>query len=373
MNAHEAYVALNMMEGIGPVSVKALVEALGSPEAIWQADRSTLMKAPGIGPGLADKILSQRNQIDPGNEIRRAAEMGAALITPADPGYPPALAQIHDPPLALYVRGEFQPKDRHALAIVGTRHPSHYGKETAARLSAQLARSGWTVVSGLARGIDTAAHSAALTASGRTIAVLGGGLAHIYPPENRPLAERIAAGHGAVITEFPLDRAPDRTTFPMRNRIISGLARGVLVVEASRQSGALITANQALEQGRSVMAVPGRIDAPGARGTHALIKNGARLVEDLEDILAEFEFLLPQCPQPGASKPDEPVGTPVNLTDEELRIMAVLQDEEQDFDVLIRQTGISAARLNVVLLTMEMKRLVKVLPGRLVAATRSHA
>lgn len=361
-----------MMEGVGPVSVQALVAALGTPGAIWEADRPTLLEVPGIGPGLADKILRQRNQLDPQNEIRRAAQLGAVLITPADPGYPPALTQIHDPPLALYVRGELRTSDRHALAIVGTRHPSIYGRETAARLSAQLARSGWTVVSGLARGIDTAAHAAALTAGGRTLAVLGGGLAHVYPPENQPLAERIAAAQGAVISEFPLSRVPDRTTFPMRNRIVSGLARGVLVVEAGRQSGALITANQALDQGRSVMAVPGRVDSPGSRGTHALIKNGARLVEDLEDILAEFEFLFPRRPQPAAPDTDPAPDAPDGLPEEERRILAALHPEEQDFDALIRQTGIPAARLNALLLTMEMKRLVKVLPGRLVAATRQR-
>ncbi len=369
MDAHEAYIALNMMEGVGPVSVQALVAALGDPQAIWEAGRTTLLKVPGIGPGLADKIQSQRNSLDFQDEIRRAAQAGATLITPADPDYPPNLTQLHDPPLALYVKGELRPADRHALALVGTRHASHYGRETAARLSAQLARTGWTVVSGLARGIDTAAHEAALSAAGRTIAVLGGGLEHIYPPENQALAERIADGHGAVITEFPLDRVPDRTTFPMRNRIVSGLSRGVLVVEAGRQSGALITANQALEQGRSVMAVPGRVDSPGSRGAHALIKNGARLVEDLEDILAEFEFLFPQ--RPAAAAPD--TAAPADLPEEERRILAALHPEEQDFDELIRQTGIPAARLNALLLTMEMKRLVKVLPGRLVAAVRRPA
>lgn len=373
MDPREAYVALNMMEGVGPVSVQALVAALGTPQAIWQADRDALLQAPGIGPGLADKILRQRATIDPQQEIQRAAKLGASLVTRADPAYPPWLTQIHDPPLALYVMGELRPADQRALAVVGTRHASIYGRETAARLSAQLARAGWTVVSGLARGIDTAAHEAALTAGGRTIAVLGGGLAHVYPAENLPLARRIAGGQGAVLSEFPLDRIPDRTTFPMRNRIVSGLARGVLVIEAGRQSGALITANQALEQGRSVMAVPGRVDSPASRGTHALIKSGARLVEDLDDILAEFEFLFPARPAQPDSSPAAHEALPDGLPDEERLILAALREEEQDFDTLIRQTGIPAARMNVLLLTMEMKRLVKVLPGRLVMAVRAHA
>lgn len=373
MDPREAYVALNMMEGVGPVSVQALVAALGAPQAIWQADRDALLQASGIGPGLADKILRQRDTIDPQQEIQRAAKLGASLVTRADPAYPPWLTQIHDPPLALYVMGELRPADQRALAVVGTRHASIYGRETAARLSAQLARAGWTVVSGLARGIDTAAHEAALTAGGRTIAVLGGGLAHVYPAENLPLARRIADGQGAVLSEFPLDRVPDRTTFPMRNRIVSGLARGVLVIEAGRQSGALITANQALEQGRSVMAVPGRVDSPASRGTHALIKSGARLVEDLDDILAEFEFLFPARPAQPDSSPAAPAALPDGLPDEERLILAALREEEQDFDTLIRQTGIPAARMNVLLLTMEMKRLVKVLPGRLVMAARARA
>jgi len=200
--------------------------------------------------------------------------------------------------------------------------------------------------------------------------VLGGGLDCLYPEENADLAESMTR-QGAVLSEFPLGRQPDKTTFPMRNRIVSGLSMGVLVVEAGRQSGALITANQALEQGRSVMAVPGRVDSPASRGTHALIKSGARLVEDLDDILAEFEFLFPARPAQPASSPADPAALPDGLPDEERLILAALREEEQDFDTLIRQTGLPAARMNVLLLTMEMKRLVKVLPGRLVMAARA--
>ncbi len=365
MKARDAYIALNLMEGVGPVSVKALIDKLGAPEAIWQANKKDFLEVPGIGHLTAEKILAQREKIDFLSEIEQASQAGIQVITRVDAAYPAWLAKIHDPPLALYVKGDFKPTDQRALAIVGTRHASFYGRETANRLAAQLARAGWVVVSGLARGIDTVAHQAAVTSGGRTIAVLGSGLLNIYPPENKPLAEQIAGGQGALVSEFPLGRPPDRTTFPMRNRIVSGLARGVLVVEAGVRSGALITANQALEQGRSVMAVPGRIDAPGSRGTHFLLKQGARLVEDLEDILEEFEFLIP--PKANSDTAAQ-TSLPEGLSDEESKILIFLRGEEQDFDALIRHTGIVAARMNVLLLSMEMKKLIRVLPGRLVAA-----
>lgn len=372
-NDREAYVALNLMTGIGPIGAQSLIDTLGTPRMIWEADRSDLLKAPGIGPILADKLLFQRGRVNPEKEIQCANRIGVSVITRADPDYPDWLAQIHDPPLVLYVMGELRREDRHALAIVGTRHASFYGRETTARLADQLARAGWTVISGLARGIDTVAHTAAVNAGGRTIAVLGGGLAHIYPAENIDLARRIADGHGAVVSEFPLDRVPDRTTFPMRNRIVSGLSRGVLVIEAGRKSGTLITANQALEQGRSVLAVPGRVDSPGSRGTHALIKAGACLVEDMDDILAEFEFLFPGHKRSAGMKNPADSGStelPANLPAEERQILELLQCGEQDVDTLIRQSGIPAARMNVLLLAMEMKQLARMLPGRLVAAVR---
>jgi DNA processing protein len=292
MDARAAYIVLNQIEGIGPVRVRALCEALGSPEAVLTAAPAALAAVRGVGPKVAEAIAARRGAREAAVEEDAAARLGARLVTPVDAEYPEALKSLYDPPLCLYVRGTLEQRDAQALAMVGTRRMTHYGAAQADRLAYQVAQAGFTVVSGLARGIDTVAHKAALKAGGRTLAVLGGAVDRLYPPENRELAEEIAA-HGALLSEFPLGREPDRTTFPYRNRVVSGLSKGVLVVEAGVDSGAMNTAEQALEQGRSVLAVPGRVDMDGARGPHRLIQNGARLVEDLADILKEFEFLFP--------------------------------------------------------------------------------
>lgn len=362
MDSRTAYIALNMMADIGPVSVRALVTALGSPQAIFQARKADLLKTAGIGPALAEKILIQRERLQPDEELARAAKEGYAIITPTDNTYPKPLLAIHDPPLALYVRGTLMPDDKRAIAVVGSRHTTLYGREMAEKFAFQLAKAGFVVVSGLARGIDTAAHRGALQGGGRTLAVLGGALDCLYPAENAGLAKEIAR-QGAVLSEFPLGRQPDKTTFPMRNRIVSGLCMGVLVIEAGPNSGALITANQALDQGRSVFAVPGRIDSPTSRGSHQLIKQGARLVESLDDVLAEFEFLIP------AAGRSTPVNLPALNPDEE-KIVRALAEEETDMDALTRTTGIPAATLRVLILGLEMKRMVHMLPGGRVALAR---
>jgi len=353
-----------MMEDIGPVGVRSLVSLLGAPQAIFDVERERLLEAEGIGQAAAEKIIEQRRNICPDEELKRAAGLGAAIITPADSDYPESLAQIHDPPLALYVLGKLIASDHRAIGIVGSRHTTMYGRETAESLAYQLAHAGFTVVSGLARGIDTAAHRGALKAKGRTIAVLGGGIDCVYPPENKPLAGEISE-NGAVLSEFPIGRQPDKTTFPIRNRIISGLSMGVVVVEAGLASGALITANQALEQGRCVFAVPGRIDSPSSKGAHMLIKNGARLVENVDDILQEFEFLIPR---PNLTKP--PVSGNKDffppLDDDERKIIRFLEDGEKNADEVIRATGIGANRFGAVLLGLEMKKIARLQPGRLI-------
>ena len=221
------------------------------------------------GPDVGDQYRSEIFFHTP--EQEKAARLGARLVTPVDAEYPKRLLQIYDPPLALYVQGEIQSRDERGVAIVGSRRTTHYGREVAERLAMQLAQDGVTVLSGLARGIDTAAHSGALKGKGRTLAVLGGGLDCLFPPENAELAAAIAR-QGAVVTEYPIGREPDKTTFPVRNRIVSGISMGVVVVEADVTSGAMITARQALEQGRTVFAVPGRVDSFGSRGPHQLIK-----------------------------------------------------------------------------------------------------
>jgi len=364
MEQREAYIVLNMIEGLGPVSVRRLIDALGSPKAILQADREELMEARGVGEKLALKILSQRDGLDADKEIKKASENGARIITPVDDEYPEALKTIHDPPLALYVRGRLLPADAKALAIVGSRSTSHYGLSAADRLAFQLGQVGFTVVSGLARGTDTAAHSGALKSGGRTIAVLGGAIDCLYPPENEALADRIAK-HGAVISEYPMGRQADRMTFPYRNRIISGLSMGVLLIESDVKGGSMHTTDAAMEQGRTVFALPGRIDTPGARGPHRLIKNGAKLVASLDDILEEYEFLIPpselETPEAAtAARPDVP------MTDVETKIVEALWNEPLDVDTLARQAGLKSHELSGLLLGLEMKRVVRMMPGRIV-------
>jgi len=365
MNECDAYIALNMMNKVGPVGVRSLTSVLGSARAIFEADKNALMEAKGVGSELAGVILSQRDSIDWEGELDRASAAGAHIVTQIDEEYPKQLLEIHDPPLALYVWGKLEMRDKQSIAIVGTRHPTHYGRESAARLAFQLAKAGFVIISGLAYGIDTVAHQGALRAKGRTLAVMGGALDCIYPSANADLAREISE-HGAVITEFPFGRWPDKTTFPMRNRIISGLSMGVLVVEAGLKSGALITSQQSLEQGRSVFAVPGRIDSYASQGTHELIKNGARLVTDVDDILLEYEFLIPRDKkQLGCEAGPKP-----ELSGDETRLIGLLGEGEQDVDSLIRASGLKPADVSSLLIGLEMKKMVRMLPGRIVEMTR---
>lgn len=364
MTDREAYIALNMIEGLGPVTVRALIDALGSPSAVFDPELSDLRMVKRMGDKLSEAILTQRTQVDPLEEIEKAAALGVRIITPLDDEYPSVLKTIHDPPLALYVHGKIEPRDRHALAIVGSRKCTHYGLSVADRLSYQLAQTGFTVVSGLARGIDTAAHEGALKAKGRTIAVLGSAIDQLYPPENAELADAIAQS-GAVISEYPFGRPADRQTFPYRNRIISGLSMGVVVVESGGKSGSLHTADAAAEQGRSVFAVPGRIDSPASKGTNRLIKNGAKLVDNVDDILEEFELLVPpgQFEKPlnaSLARPEVP------LSGDEQALVKALWEEALDVDSLARAAGLPSGRVSALLIGLEMKRVVKMLPGRVV-------
>lgn len=359
MNRREAYIALNMMEGIGPIKTRALIEALGAPEAVFSATDSELAPVRGIGPKLVRSIIEQQTRLDPAAEMEKAERMGARILTEIDREYPDGLRQMHDPPLALYVLGSIERRDRHAIGVVGSRHCTHYGLQTADRLSYQLAQTGFTIVSGLARGIDQAGHKGALKGKGRTLAILGSALDKLYPPEAEKLAEQIAA-NGALVSEFPLGREADRTTFPYRNRIIAGLSMGVLVVEASPKSGALMTADSASEQGKSVFAVPGRIDNPSARGSNNLLKQGAKLVDDMRDIVEDFEFLFAFDEKQRETGADDSI----QLSPEERRIVEQLAEEEKGVDELSRDTGLKSSRLSVLLLGLEMKRVVKMLPGK---------
>ncbi len=359
MNERDAYIALNMMAKIGPVTVRVLVSAYGSAAAIFEVDESDLMSVNGVGRELAATIIRQRDEIDWSGEIERAESMNVNLVTFVDAEYPAALKEIHDPPLALYVKGTLESRDKHSIAIVGTRRPTHYGKDVGENLAFHLGRAGFTIVSGIATGIDTVAHRGALKAETRTLAVLGGALDCFYPASNKKLAREVSE-RGAVISEFPFGKKPDKTTFPMRNRIVSGLSMGIVVVEAGARSGSLITAHQAMDQGRIVFAVPGRIDTSVATGPHKLIRDGAVLVEGIDSILEEFDCLIPSSMMKNKLSPK------VELTDDEQNLIKLLENGELGVDTLIRDSGLPAAKTNAVLMGLEIKKQVRMLPGRIV-------
>ncbi len=285
----EDYILLNMVEGFGFKKLESLLKVYGEPSLILKAPERELAKIENIGEVISKKIVSLKGKVLD-KELRLMEKRNVYAISVFDPNYPENLKNIYSPPIVLYIKGEIKREDIDAVAIVGSRMPSHYGISSAEKLSADLASYGITIVSGMARGIDTAAAKGALT-SGRTIAVLGSGLNDIYPAENKKLADEIGA-HGAVISEFPMDTPPIKLNFPRRNRIISGLALGVVVVEAGEGSGALITANFALDDNRDVFAMPGRVDSKTSTGTNRLIKEGAKLVEGADDIIEEIENRL---------------------------------------------------------------------------------
>ncbi len=360
MNSTEACIALNMVAGMGPVRLRKLLEVFQTPERILAAKRSELRTVDGVGNDVAEKIASWESAVDLPAELARIRDFGAEVITAESPVYPRQLREIHAPPIVLYVWGELTERDQHAIAVIGSRRTSHYGGECAKKLSYQLAYSGLTVISGLARGIDTAAHQGALAAKGRTIAVIGSGLMKLYPPENAALADKIRSGNGAVISEFSMAVEPDRQTFPMRNRIISGWSHGILVVEAGLNSGALITASQAIEQGRSVYAVPGHINAPSAHGSNRLIQQGAKLVMDASDILDDLQILLPE-----REKLPEAAARPLpELSAEERLVYEAIWPTETPIDQIAVTSELPAATVSSVLLRLELKRLVKQLPGK---------
>ena len=357
MNHLEACVALNMVPQMGPVRLRRLLDAFGSAEKILLARADQLAAVDGIGRALADNITRWQDFADPAAELKKATDLGARVITSEDEEYPAALREIHDPPIVLYVRGHLTERDRNTVAVVGSRKASHYATECAKKLSFQMAYAGLTVVSGLARGIDTAAHQGALAAKGRTIAVIGSGLGELYPPENAALADRIAES-GAVISEFPIETKPDRQTFPIRNRIVTGMSFGVLVVEAGANSGALISANMAAEQGRTLYAVPGRIDSPAALGSNRLIQQGAKLVISVDDILDDLPLVF-------SKKPDLPATIPAaDLTPDQQKVFDALGSDETLLESVIATSGLTAAVVSSTLLGLEIRRLVKQLPGK---------
>lgn len=369
MDSREALIGLNLIEGIGPVRARQLLEHFGDAAKILGASKSRLLQVRGIGEDTAGNIANWEKSIDLAGELKRIADFGCKVLIQSDENYPAPLREIYDPPLVLYVKGELTTRDKNAVAMVGSRMTTHYGIETARKLAYQLAYVGVTVVSGGARGIDTAAHQGALSGKGRTIAVLGTGINLVAPPENAELFERIAA-NGALVTQFPFNRPADKQSFPIRNRIVAGMTLGTVVVEANLTSGALITANFATEYGRQIFAVPGRIDSPRSKGCHDLIKKGAKLCEGVEDVLSEFEYLFPASNKlPTASETG--VLPALELNENEQKVFAdVKTDEETSIDEIIRASGLPSSAVNVALFSLEMKRLVKQLPGKLFVKIR---
>lgn len=398
METLKYWLALRAVDEVGPVGFRALLEAFGSPRDVFAAGKPMLQAIPGIGPRIADNIrsFSAWQRID--HELRHAERIGAEIVICTDPRYPPNLLNIYDYPPFLYVRGTLPADEYLPVAIVGSRLASVYGRFTTEKLSRELAMQGVTIVSGLARGIDSAAHRGALAGKGRTIAVLGTGIDIIYPPQNEDLADQIIKNDGAIVTEFSMGTPPNAPNFPSRNRIISGISHGVVVVEAGEKSGSLITARIAAEQGRSVFAVPGDIASAGSRGANHLIKQGATLIENIDDILDE---ILPQAglarvvqkvrapkaepqrtPLPLEAshreengKNEEMKSTPVQAgaitTDEEVVLLERIALRQVDIDTLIRETAFSARVVQNALLRLELNGLIKQLPGRLITRRQS--
>ena len=353
--------ALKSVPGIGNRLFKRLIDRFGSPHAIRHASAGQLSRVEGISPRLADNIQRQRITDAMKRELEQVQKAGARVITLTDPDYPALLLQITDPPPCLYLKGTLE-KEAGCIALVGSRNATGYGLQTARQLGADLAGLGITVVSGMAMGIDTAAHQGALRAGGRTVAVLGSGLARIYPPSNRKLADDIAR-EGAVISEFEMAADPESHHFPKRNRIISGISLGTVVVEAGRKSGSLITARLAAEQNREVFAVPGSIRSFKSAGAHALIKQGAKLVENTADILEEIRHRL-AASVAGSPATDRRSGHNVDLTPDEQRLLDVLGPYPLHIDDVTRRVTLEPGRVASMLLQLELKGLVQQSAGK---------
>ena len=358
----ERLILLNLIPEIGTIRVQRLLAAFGSLQELFAAPEDQLWQVEGIGQVLARRFATQcRNPQPVEEELHLAKQAGCAVVTQRDVDFPTPLKQIPDPPLVLYMKGQWVDEDQVAVAVVGSRRASLYGQQIAERLAYDLAIRGVTVISGLARGIDAAAHRGALKAHGRTLAVLGNGLASIYPPEHKELAEQVAE-RGAVLSEYPMRMEPLAQNFPRRNRLISGLSLGVVIVEAARRSGALITADCALEQGREVFAVPGKVDSVTSQGTHQLLKQGARLVTSVEDILEELRLV------PLTAGGAEPAGgstvVAAGLAEAETRVLACVEADPRTIDAIALESGLGMPEVSSLLLQLEVKHLVRQLPGK---------
>jgi DNA processing protein len=369
----EKWLKLIRADNVGPATFAKLIKHFGSPDRALGASASELAEVDGIGFKTAERIASTRNKFDTTAELELAQKLSVWIINLADERYPPLLKRIYDPPPVLYIRGSLTAADNLAISIVGSRRCSLYGQEQSSQLAHFLSSAGFTICSGMARGIDTAAHQGALSAGGRTIAVQGCGLANIFPPENKKLFELIADA-GACISELPLQYEPLSENFPPRNRIIAGLSLGTIVVEAGPNSGALITATAALENNREVMAVPGKIDSPLSKGVHRLIKQGAKLVESVEDVMEALGYIGEQLQNhvtAAAAKAAERIGTPLfdtsqlNLSGSEKTIYDCLGKEPLHIEQIIAGTNLTPGGINAALVSLRLKGLIKQLPGSL--------
>ncbi len=357
----EQLINLTAVQGIGPTRLRALVAHFRSTENIFKAPIKELTSIDGVDYKTARNILSYSDFKFGEQQNKKAKTDGVEIISFWDERYPENLKRMYDPPVCIYVKGELTKQDKFAISVVGTRLPSSYGKVAAEKISKQLAQKGLVIVSGLARGIDTISHWAALRGNGRTFAVLGSGLDKLYPAENKKLADSIVK-QGALISEFSFGTAPDAPNFPRRNRIIAGLSLGTIVVEAGVKSGALLTANYALEQNREVFAVPGNINSSKSTGTNQLIKDGAKLISSINDVLVELE---PQLKYFLKKENKQEIRLPADLTDIDKKVLNVLTNDPIHIDKLSKQVGKSTAETLSLLLPLEFKDLVKQLPGKL--------
>ncbi len=357
------WLALKAVRGVGNRLFLQLLKRFGKPENVFKASREALLGVDGINDRLVSSIRGQEIEGHVERDLELVRKNGCRMVTFLDAEYPALLRQIHDPPPLLYVYGNLG-NDSFKVAIVGSRNATTYGRTVTTRLSADLATHGFWVVSGMARGIDSAAHRGALSAGGKTIAVLGCGLGTVYPAENKKLFHRISE-NGAVISEFPFLTPPDAHRFPMRNRIISGLSLGTVIAEATHKSGSLITARLAAEQGREVFAVPGSVTSFKSMGTHGLIKDGAKLVEHINDIIEELNVLprLPPVTRPNASAAE--------VTPGEREILSELTPYPTHIDCLVRQLSLPAGEVSSLLLHLELKGLVTQSPGKLFSISES--
>lgn len=373
LSPNEIAITLNMLPKLGSVKIRRLFEFFGTPELVLHAPKELLAQVPGISPSIAETITQWSRYASAKREQDRANKEGVTITTIFDDNYPASLRQIYDPPIVLYSLGNWIKQDEEqGIGVVGSRLASHYGLSVAKRLSYELAQQGITIISGLARGIDTQAHQAALAAGGRTVAILGFGLLFLPQQDNANLAQQIVQGGGAIVSEFPLDLIPSKSTFPMRNRVISGWSQATLVIEAGHRSGALITASQAADQGRRVFAVPGPIDRPHSVGANMLIRDGATLVLNSQQIIDDMgwndapqlpqqtELPLPDAPASRAPKTTAPTQA---LTEEEKGIISAIKQGSNTIDSLCLTCGCSSVVLAPMLARLQIIRAIRPTPG----------